>query len=60
MPDPRFVLRKGIVIQKSRIIRIRPMIPTGWRLTFELELDESIINPKPLLKAMIDAGALLA
>jgi len=57
--DPRFVLRKGIVIKKARIIRVRPMIPTGWSLTFELEFEPSIVNPKALLKAMIDAGALI-
>lgn len=57
--DPRFTLRKGVAIQKSRIIRIRPMIPTGWSITFDLEYDDSILNPKNLIKAMVDAGALI-
>jgi hypothetical protein len=57
--DPHFTLRKGIVINKSRIIRIRPMIPTGWSLEFELEFDATIINPKALMRAMIDAGSLI-
>lgn len=57
--DPRFTLRKGVAIQKSRIIRIRPMIPTGWSITFELEYDDSILNEKNLVKAMQDAGALI-
>lgn len=57
--DPRFTLRKGVAVQKSRIIRIRPMIPTGWSLTFTLEFDESIVNPKSLVKAMADAGSLV-
>jgi hypothetical protein len=57
--DPRFTLRKGVAVQKSRIIRIRPMIPTGWSLTFEVEFDETIVNPKSLLKAMTDAGSLV-
>jgi hypothetical protein len=57
--DPRFTLRKGVVIQKSRIIRIRPMIPTGWSITFGLEFDDTIVNPKNLVKAMTDAGALV-
>lgn len=58
--DPRFVLRKGVAVMKSRIIRIRPMIPTGWSIAFDLEYDDSIIsNDKVLLKAMEDAGALI-
>lgn len=57
--DPRFVLRKGIVINKARIIRVRPMIPTGWSLEFELEFDATIINPKALMRAMVDAGSLI-
>jgi hypothetical protein len=57
--DPKFVLRKGVAVQKARIIRVRPMIPTGWVVKIELEFDESIVNPKSLMKAMIDAGALV-
>ena len=57
--DPRFTLRKGVAVQKSRIIRIRPMIPTGWSITFDLEYDDTIVNKKNLEKAMIDAGSLI-
>jgi hypothetical protein len=57
--DPRFTLRKGVAVQKARIIRIRPMIPTGWSLSFDIEFDDSIVNPKNLLKAMADAGSLV-
>lgn len=57
--DKKFTLRKGVAVQKSRIIRIRPMIPTGWVLTFSLDYDETIVNPKSLQKAMVDAGALI-
>jgi len=57
--DPRFTLRKGVAVQKARIIRIRPMIPTGWSLSFDVEFDDSIVNPKNLLKAMNDAGSLV-
>jgi hypothetical protein len=57
--DPRFSLRKGVAVQKSRIIRIRPMIPTGWTMAFDLEFDEGIVNPKNLMKAMTDAGSLV-
>ena len=58
--DPRFTLRKGVKLNgKVRIMRIRPMIPTGWKLSFTLEYDESIVNVRSLEKAMIDAGALV-
>jgi hypothetical protein len=57
--DPRYTLRKGVAVQKSRIIRIRPMIPTEWSMTFDIEFDEGIVNPKNLLKAMADAGSLV-
>lgn len=57
--DPRYTLRKGVAVQKSRIIRIRPMIPTGWSMTFDIEFDEGIVNPKNLFKAMADAGSLV-
>lgn len=56
---PRFILRKGVAIQKSRLIRIRPMFPTGWSIKFELEFDDTILNAKAILKASVDAGALI-
>lgn len=54
--DPRFTIRKGVKIQTSRIIRIRPMIPTGWTLAFTLEFDETLINSRNLEQAILDAG----
>jgi hypothetical protein len=54
-----FVLRKGVAIQKARLIRTRPMIPTGWLLEFSVEYDDTILNEKSLIKAMQDAGALV-
>ena len=57
--DPRFTLRKGVAVQKSRIIRVRPMFPTGWSISFNLEFDDTIINEKSIVKAMQDAGALV-
>lgn len=60
MNDPRFMLRKAIVVgNHQRIMRIRPMFPTGWNITFSLEFDDTIISEKNLVKAMVDAGALI-
>lgn len=55
----RFVLRKAVKVTTSKIMRTRPMIPTGWTLSFTVEFDESIVNEANLRKAMIDAGALV-
>jgi hypothetical protein len=55
----RFVNRKSVAVQNSRVMRVRPMIPTGWVLVFELEYDESVINEKAIIDAMQDAGSLI-
>ncbi len=57
--DSRFSIRKGVKVQQSRIMRIRPMIPTGWKLTFTLEYDETILNRQSIEQAIADAGALI-
>lgn len=54
--DSRFVHRVCVVVDYARIIRIRPMIPTGWSLRFSMEYDETILNGKDLIKAIEDAG----
>lgn len=59
LADPKYRLRKGVSINQSRIIRARPMFPTGWWIVFTLEHDERIIGREALLRAMIDAGALV-
>lgn len=55
----RFTLRKGVVVGESRIIRVRPMFPTGWVLRFEIEFDDSIVDEQKLARAISDAGALV-
>lgn len=57
--DPRFTIRKGVGVNQSRIIRIRPMFPTGWSLNFSVEFDDAILNEKSLFKSMVDAGTLV-
>lgn len=54
-----FMKRKGVVVGQSRVMRCRPMFPTGWKLPFTVEYDESVINGKDIVKAMNDAGALI-
>lgn len=57
LANPGYTLRKGCKVQLSRIIRIRPMIPTGWSLTFTAEFDETIVNGKDVIEAARAAGA---
>jgi hypothetical protein len=43
----------------SRVMSVRPMIPTGWAIEFGLEFDETICPVKDLREAMNNAGALI-
>lgn len=53
---PDYQMRKGVVLNRNRVIRVRPMLPTGWSITFTLEYDTSIINGRALITAMTTAG----
>jgi hypothetical protein len=55
----RFVMRKAVKVTTSKVMRTRPMFPTGWQIKFTLEYDDTIINAAALQKAMIDAGSLI-
>lgn len=54
--DGGFVIRKGVIINRNRVIRVRPMFPTGWNITFDLEYDEHVLNERTIIKANEDAG----
>lgn len=55
----RFVLRKAVRVTTSKVMRTRPMFPTGWSISFTVEYDENIVNESALRKSMIDAGSLV-
>jgi hypothetical protein len=57
--NPAYTLRKGVKVQLSRIIRIRPMIPTGWSLACTVEFDESIVNRQAVIDAATEAGSII-
>ena len=58
--NPNYQLRRGVAVQRSRIIRMRPMFPTSWSLEIALEYDETVISSeRNLMKWMDDAGALI-
>lgn len=56
--DPRFAIRCGVVVAQKRIIRVRPMIPTQWKLKFTVTYDDGVINATAIRQAIVDAGAL--
>jgi len=57
--DPKFCLRKMVVQGMGRVPSVRPMFPTGWKLTFTLEYDPAIVDRETILRALQDAGALV-
>ena len=42
--DPRYRLRKSVTIGAAKVMRTRPLIPTGWELTISIELDPEMID----------------
>lgn len=57
--NKRFQLRKSVVINKRRVMRVRPMFPTGWSFELCVNYDEKIIDEKNLIQACHDAGAVV-
>jgi len=57
--DPAYTSRVGIVVNNGRVMRIRPMIPTGWSLTFTVEYDASVVDAEQIITAAKEAGALV-
>jgi len=52
----RFALRKRT---KLGVIACRPMFPTGWRIRFQVEFDDSVISRKHIVNAATAAGRLV-
>lgn len=57
--EPTYTIRKGVKVQLARIIRIRPLVPTGWNMEFTVEFDESIVNKQAVTTALTEAGSLV-
>lgn len=54
--DPAFKLKCGVVINRARIMKVRPIFPTGWKLSFSVMYDEGLVNTEQLDKAIEDGG----
>jgi len=64
IPEPELVLKnktyeldyRTVVIQKSRVVKARPMIK-DWELSFEIVYNENLINDPAIIKELlIEAG----
>lgn len=56
--NPDFMDVRNVVVNRARIMRTRPRFDR-WRLKFEIEVDESIINHEDFVTALNCAGSLV-
>ncbi len=59
---PEYQMRSPVRVPPrtgARIMKVRPMIPTGWKLSFTLEFDDDDISGHQLIQAMNKAGRLI-
>lgn len=54
--NPDFVLSKLVRVGQSRVVRTRPRFPTGWRVTFGVEVMAGGVTQEQLSQAVTDAG----
>lgn len=55
--DKNFVLRKGVVVKRNRIIRTRPMF-RAWAIFVKVDYDEEIVNESDIIDASTEGGSL--
>jgi hypothetical protein len=55
--DPRYRIRTGVVVQRSRVMRTRAMIPTGWTAEVLIDFDESLLNLDQVSDVLTKGGA---
>ncbi len=49
--------KQPVVVQRARIMRVRPRLPTGWKATFEIVYNEKYFNKPDMLKdILVEAG----
>src|SRR4029077_15796900 len=52
----KFVFSRLVNVNRSKIMRTRPIFPAGWQLHFFVKFDSSVINRDAVIKSMIDGG----
>ncbi len=58
MSDPRFRLTKGVVVQRNRVMRTRPLIPTGWKMEITFQYDKSANLSEDLVRECLEGAGL--
>ena len=54
--DPSMMFRKCVGVNGSKVPRTRPLIPTGWKASFVVELDTDLLNVEELEQILDIAG----
>jgi hypothetical protein len=54
--EKKFFKTCGVRVGQSRIMRTRPLFPTGWSCDFLVHYNSTLINRKDLLKYVEEAG----
>lgn len=54
--DEKFRLTTSVKVQTSRVMRTRPIFPTGWTADFEVRYDPTQIDKESLIRVAQEAG----
>jgi hypothetical protein len=57
--DPQYRDRRSVKVGQARVIRTRPRIPTGWKLTIGLAYVETMIDEDAIREFASMSGALI-
>jgi hypothetical protein len=57
--DPQYRDRRSVKVGQARVIRTRPRIPTGWKLTIDLAYVETMIDEATIKEFASISGALI-
>jgi hypothetical protein len=49
-------LMVSVKVQRNRVMRTRPLIPTGWSVTMDIRYDPTIVPPESIMQALEVAG----
>ena len=47
---------RPVIVQRARVVRMRPTFKTGWELSFEIQVNDDEIQPELLQDILTLAG----
>ena len=56
--DKNFVDKRGVIVNRSRIIRTRPIF-REWELVFDVQFIETVVNKSNVIDALTLAGQII-